>query len=218
MIVQLSIATHVSTNPLLAWNQFHFLMNRWTDVSSDINPWMKQVKIKINGWTKRACHRFLPIDRCNRYQSNQIYRFLLTYRLINGYWFLPIDYSGLYPKMNLNIYVTLKFESMTTFFLYHVKWKKCFLQENMFYLISRFSLTSNQKSLVFRGTEALSDIVNVFVPAQKLFGIVRVLTNFSFIRVTDHFLLFFLAFKSMLVVLNKHVTFFGIGSFFIQRE
>ena len=93
--------------------------------------------------------------------------------------------------MNLNIYVTLKFESMTTFFLYHVKWKKCFLQENMFYLISRFSLTSNQKSLVFRGTEALSDIVNVFVPAQKLFGIVRVLTNFSFIRLTDHFLLFF---------------------------
>ena len=120
--------------------------------------------------------------------------------------------------MNLNIYVTLKFESMTTFFLCHVKWKKCFLQENMLYLISRFSLTSNQKSLVFRGTEALSDIVNVFVPAQKLFGIVRVLTNFSFIRLTDHFLLFFLAFKSTLVVLNKHVTFFGIGSFFIQRE
>ena len=103
---------------------FHFLMNRWTDVSSDINPWMKQVKIKINGWTKRACHRFLPIDLCNRYQSNQIYRFLLTYRLINGCWFLPIDYSWLYPKMNLNIYVTLKFESMTTCFLYHVKWKK----------------------------------------------------------------------------------------------
>ena len=96
--------------------------------------------------------------------------------------------------------------------------KKCFLQENMLYLISRFSLTSNQKSLVFRGTEALSDIVNVFVPAQKLSSIVRVLTNFSFIRLTDHFLLFFLAFKSTLVVLNKHVTFFGIGSFFIQKE
>ena len=159
---------------------FHFLMNRWTDVSSDINPWMKQVKIKITGWPiKRACHRFLPIDRCNRYQSNQIYRFLLTYRLINGYWFLPIDYSGLYPKMNLNIYVTLKFESMTACFLYQVKWKKCFLQKNMLYLISRFSLTSNQKSLVFRGTEALSDIVDVFVPAQKLSGIVRVLTNVS---------------------------------------
>ena len=80
--------------------------------------------------------------------------------------------------------------------------KKCFLKENMLYLISRFSLTSNQKSLVFRGTEALSDIVNVFVPAQKLSG------NFSFIRLTDHFLLFFLAFKSTLVVPNKHVTFF----------
>ena len=76
------------------------------------------------------------------------------------------------------------------------------LKENMLYLISRFSLTSNQKSLVFRGTEALSDIVNVFVPAPKLSG------NFSFIRLTDHFLLFFLAFKSTLVVPNKHVTFF----------
>ena len=68
--------------------------------------------------------------------------------------------------------------------------KKCFLKENMLYLISRFSLTSNQKLLVFRGTEALSDIVNVFVPAQKLPGIVRVLTNFSFIRLTDTFYFF----------------------------
>ena len=40
------------------------------------------------------CHRFLPIDRYNRYQSNQIYRFLSTYRVINRYRFLSIDYSG----------------------------------------------------------------------------------------------------------------------------
>ena len=30
----------------------------------------------------------------NRYQSNQIYRFLLIYRLTNRYWFLSIDYPG----------------------------------------------------------------------------------------------------------------------------
>ena len=29
------------------------------------------------------CHQFLPIDRNNLYQSNQIYWFLLIYRLIN---------------------------------------------------------------------------------------------------------------------------------------
>ena len=39
------------------------------------------------------CHRFLPIDRYNRYQSNQIYRFLSIYRLINRYRFLSIDNS-----------------------------------------------------------------------------------------------------------------------------
>ena len=45
---------------------------------------MRLVKIKINQWTKRrVCHRFLPIDRYNQYQSNQIYR----YRL------LSIDFS-----------------------------------------------------------------------------------------------------------------------------
>ena len=32
--------------------------------------------------------------RYNRYQSNQIYRFLLIYRLTNRYWFLSIDYPG----------------------------------------------------------------------------------------------------------------------------
>ena len=46
---------------------FHFLMSRWT-----------------------KC-----IFRYNRYQSNQIHRFLSIYRLINRYWFLLIDYSGL---------------------------------------------------------------------------------------------------------------------------
>ena len=39
---------------------------------------MKSVKIKINWGTKRVCHRFLPIDRYNRYHANQIYRFLST--------------------------------------------------------------------------------------------------------------------------------------------
>ena len=55
---------------------------------------IKSVKIKINWWTKRVCHRFLPIDRYNRYQSNQIYRFLSIYWLTNRYRFLSIDYSG----------------------------------------------------------------------------------------------------------------------------
>ena len=35
--------------------------------------------------TQRVYHRFLSIDQCNRYQSNQIYRFL------------SIDYSGSSP-------------------------------------------------------------------------------------------------------------------------
>ena len=43
---------------------------------------------------KQVCHRFLPIDRYNRYESNQIYRFSSIYRLINGYRFLSFDYSG----------------------------------------------------------------------------------------------------------------------------
>ena len=55
---------------------------------------MKSVKDQENRQKKRVCHRFLPIDQYNRYQSNQIYRFLLIYRLINRYRFLPIDYSG----------------------------------------------------------------------------------------------------------------------------
>ena len=58
---------------------FHFLMNRWTDVSSDMKS-MKSVKIKINRLKQRVCHRFLPIDQYNRYQSNPIYRFLSIYR------------------------------------------------------------------------------------------------------------------------------------------
>ena len=41
------------------------------------------------------CHRFLPIDRYNRYQSNQIYRFSLIYQLTNRYRFLSIDYPGI---------------------------------------------------------------------------------------------------------------------------
>ena len=44
------------------------------------------------------CHRFLPIDRWNRYQSNQIYRFLSIYRLINRYRYLSIDYAGSIQK------------------------------------------------------------------------------------------------------------------------
>ena len=38
---------------------FHFLRNRCNFRYKS----MKSVKIKINRWTKRACHRFLPIDR-----------------------------------------------------------------------------------------------------------------------------------------------------------
>ena len=41
---------------------------------------MKLLKIKINRWTKRVCHRFLPIYRYNRYQLNQFTDF---YRLTN---------------------------------------------------------------------------------------------------------------------------------------
>ena len=52
---------------------------------------MKSVKIKINRWTKRVCHRFLPIGP---YKSNHIHRFLSIYRLIIRYRFLSIDYSG----------------------------------------------------------------------------------------------------------------------------
>ena len=45
---------------------------------------------------KRVCHRILPIDRYNRYQSNQIYRYSSIYRLTNRYRFLSVDYSGVY--------------------------------------------------------------------------------------------------------------------------
>ena len=56
---------------------FHFLMNRCILCYKT----MKSVEIKINRWTKWVCHRFLPIDRYNRYQSNRIYSFLSIYRL-----------------------------------------------------------------------------------------------------------------------------------------
>ena len=69
---------------------FHFWMNRYIFRYKS----MKSVKIKRNRQTTRVRHRFLPIDLYNRYQSNQIYRFLLIYRLINQYRFLSIDYSG----------------------------------------------------------------------------------------------------------------------------
>ena len=55
---------------------------------------MKSVSIQINRWTKRVCHRFLPIVQRNRYQSNQIHRLLSIYRLINRYRFFSIDFSG----------------------------------------------------------------------------------------------------------------------------
>ena len=45
------------------------------------------------------CHRLLPIDRYNRYQSNQIYWFLSIYRLINRYQFLSIKYSRLFKTI-----------------------------------------------------------------------------------------------------------------------
>ena len=59
---------------------FHFWMNSWTDVFRYKS--MKSEKKKQNILTKRACHRSLPIDQYNRYQSNPIYRFL------------SIDYCG----------------------------------------------------------------------------------------------------------------------------
>ena len=68
----------------------------WKDVSSDMKS-MKSVKIIINRQKKkRVCHRILPIDRYNRYQSNHIYRYSSIYRLKNRYRFLSIDYSGVY--------------------------------------------------------------------------------------------------------------------------
>ena len=85
----------MSINLMFAWFQFSFFDNRCIFRYKS----MKSVKIKINRWTKRVCHRFLPIDRYNRYQSNQIYRFLTVltiYRLINRYRFLSIDYSGVF--------------------------------------------------------------------------------------------------------------------------
>ena len=43
---------------------------------------------------KWVCHRFLPVDRYNQYQSNLIFWFLSIYHLISQYRFLLIDYSG----------------------------------------------------------------------------------------------------------------------------
>ena len=151
LIVQLSIATHLSTNSLLACNQFSFLDEQMNRCVFRYKSMDETGKKRWNGWTiKRACHRFLPIDRCNRYQSNQIYRFLLTYRLINGYWFLPIDYSGLYPKMNLNIYVTLKFESMTLSFFAMSNGKNVFFKRtcSIWLVDSHLRLIKNHWSFV----------------------------------------------------------------------
>ena len=89
LILRLSIAARLSIHLLVAWIQFSFIKEQMIFRYESI----KSVKIKINRWTKRVCHRFLPIDRYNRYQWNQIYRFLSIYRLINRYRFLSIDYS-----------------------------------------------------------------------------------------------------------------------------
>ena len=62
---------------------FHFWMNRWKDIIRLRYKLMKSVKIKINRETKRVCHRFLPIDRYNRYQSNQFFRFLSIHSSID---------------------------------------------------------------------------------------------------------------------------------------
>ena len=51
---------------------FHFWMNRWKDIIRLRYRSMKSVKIKINRYTKRVCHRFLPIDRYNQYQSKRL--------------------------------------------------------------------------------------------------------------------------------------------------
>ena len=89
LILRLSIAAQLSIHLPFAWIQFSFIKEQMIFRYESI----KSVKIKINRWTKRACHRFLPIDRYNRYQWNQIYRFLSIFRLINRYRFLSIDYS-----------------------------------------------------------------------------------------------------------------------------
>ena len=75
-----SIANQLSTNLPFSWIQFLFFYERM-DWRIFRYKSMKSVKIKINRWTKRECYRFLPIDRYNRYQSNQIHRFLSIYRL-----------------------------------------------------------------------------------------------------------------------------------------
>ena len=61
---------------------------------------MKSVKIKINRWTIRVCHRFLPIVQYNRYQSNQIHRLLSIYQ------FLSIGYSGYITSRMTKVLVT----------------------------------------------------------------------------------------------------------------
>ena len=88
MILRLSIATQLSTNLPFAWIQFSFFFDEQMNWFIFRYKSIKSVKIKINRWTKRVCHRFLPIERRNWYQLNQIYR------LTNRYRFLSIDYSG----------------------------------------------------------------------------------------------------------------------------
>ena len=75
-----SIANQLSINLPFSWIQFLFFYEQMDWCISRYKS-MKSVKIKINRWTKRVCYRFLPIDRYNRYQSNQIHRFLSIYPL-----------------------------------------------------------------------------------------------------------------------------------------
>ena len=76
LILRLSIATQLSTNLLFPWNQFSFLDEEMNRYIFRYKSMKSEKKNKQNRLTKRMCHRSLPIDRYNQYQSNQIYRFL----------------------------------------------------------------------------------------------------------------------------------------------
>ena len=92
----------VQTSPLPQYTGYS--QRRW-ELSRPFVHSCKIGKNLVNSCTKRGCHRFLPIDRYNRYQSNPIYRFLTIYRLttpgtlasMTHYW---VEWCGWRKKNN----------------------------------------------------------------------------------------------------------------------